>query len=110
MLAEDKMADNPVLLGPLQPIFRQPRQYLPRINHLEIFNDKKVFKRYRFSKETIILICDLVREDLERQTRRCHALPVEIQVLIALRFFATGAFLEVIGDTSGMDKGTVYIV
>jgi len=29
------------------------------------------------------------------------------QVLIALRYFASGSFLQVVGDTMGVDKGTV---
>ena len=29
------------------------------------------------------------------------------QVLIALRYFAPGSFLQVVGDTMGVDKGTV---
>lgn len=30
-----------------------------------------------------------------------------IQVMLALRFFASGSFMEVIGDTMGYDKSTV---
>ena len=40
-------------------------------------------------------------------TRRNHALPPLHQVLIALRFYASGSFLQVIGDTFGVDKSTV---
>jgi hypothetical protein len=29
------------------------------------------------------------------------------QVLIALRYFASGSFLQVVGDNMGVDKGTV---
>jgi hypothetical protein len=29
------------------------------------------------------------------------------QALIALRYFASGSFLQVVGDTMGVDKGTV---
>ena len=35
------------------------------------------------------------------------ALPPLQQVLIALRFYASGSFLQVIGDTAGVDKSTV---
>ena len=42
-----------------------------------------------------------------RNTRRNHALPPLHQVLIALRFYASGSFLQVIGDTFGVDKSTV---
>ena len=39
---------------------------------------------------------------LERETRRNHALTVEQQVMITLRFLASGSFLLVIGDTLGI--------
>ena len=40
-------------------------------------------------------------------TRRNHTISTEQQLLIALRFFASGSFLQVIGDTHGYDKATV---
>ncbi|XP_041349161.1 uncharacterized protein LOC121368490 [Gigantopelta aegis] len=65
--------------------------------------------------------CDLVRACLmsssraylkegelkERKTSRSHALSPELQVVIALRYFASGSFLQVVGDTFGLDKSTV---
>ena len=107
MASEIKMADNPVLFPPIPPLLPSKRTYLPHINHLETMNDKKLFKRYRFNRDSIYVICDLLREDLERATTRSHALSAEVQVLIALRFYASGAFLEVIGDTFNVDKATV---
>ncbi|XP_064631682.1 putative nuclease HARBI1 [Lineus longissimus] len=100
------MAAN-IAIFPLQPQIQAIRQYNRTFNHLERFNDKKLFKRYRFELDGIEFICDLVREDLERASGRSMALTVEIQVLLALRFFASGAFLEAIGDTLGVDKGSV---
>ena len=46
-----------------------------------------------------MFLSDLVRNDPERETRRNHALTVEQQVMITLRFLASGSFLQVIGDT-----------
>ena len=40
-------------------------------------------------------------------SRRSHAIFTEQPLLIALRFFASGSFLQVIGDTHGYDKATV---
>ena len=43
-----------------------------------------------------------------RNTRRNHSLPPLHQVLIALRFYISGSFLQVIGDTfASVDKSTV---
>ena len=52
-------------------------------------------------------ITNLLARDLRRSTARNHALTPLHQVLIALRFFASGSFLQVIGDTVGVDKSTV---
>ena len=63
--------------------------------------------RCRFGRNSINYITNLLYEDLVRDTQRGHALEPEGQVLIALRFFASGSFLQVIGDSLGVDKSTV---
>ncbi|CAC5390379.1 HARBI1 [Mytilus coruscus] len=59
------------------------------------------------SRRSILVLSDLVRDDLQRGTHRNHALTVEQQVIVTLRFLARGSFLQVVGDTLGLDKGTV---
>jgi hypothetical protein len=63
--------------------------------------------RYRFGQDSINFIANLLREDLVRTTNKATGLTVEEQVKIALRFYASGSFLQVIGDTLGYNKGTV---
>ncbi|CAC5394832.1 HARBI1 [Mytilus coruscus] len=63
--------------------------------------------RYRFGKDLIAYLCNLLQDRLSRHTNKATALTVEQQVCIALRFYASGSFLQVIGDTLGYDKGTV---
>uniref|UniRef100_A0A3B4U9L6 DDE Tnp4 domain-containing protein n=1 Tax=Seriola dumerili TaxID=41447 RepID=A0A3B4U9L6_SERDU len=41
------------------------------------------------------------------RARRSHSLCVEEQVVIALRFYASGSFHQVVGDNIGVDKSTV---
>ena len=69
--------------------------------------DDELRARYRFRRESILFITNLVAGDISRNTRRNHALPPLQQVLIGLRFYASGSFLQVIGDTFGVDKSTV---
>ena len=53
-------------------------------------------------------IDDLVAEEITPDTNRNHAVSVEMQVLITLRFLASASFLQVIGDTFlGFHKSTV---
>ena len=48
---------------------------------------------------SINYLADLLSDDLARNTARNHALSPLVQVPVALRFFTSGSFLEVIGDT-----------
>ena len=91
-----------------QPAVRRPRVYRHRPSQMqERFTDEEIRNRYRFRRDSINLICDVVRQDLERPTRRNHALSVKIQVLASLRFLATGCFYQVDADILGIDKSTV---
>ena len=74
---------------------------------IDDFTDEELRARYRFRRESILFITNLVGGDFSRNTRRNHALTPLQQVLIALRFYASGSFLQVIGDTFGVDKSTV---
>jgi hypothetical protein len=87
------------------------RQRLPRVfnRHLpwENFSDEELLKRYRFGRESLLFIARLIDDEVRPSTKRNHAISTEQQLLIALRFFASGSFLQVIGDTNGYDKATV---
>ena len=87
---------------------RRPRQFKPAIN-IESVTDEELRNRFRFrfGRQGIGYITNLIADELRRSTRRNHALPPLQQVLIALRFYASGSFLQVIGDTAGVDKSTV---
>jgi len=74
---------------------------------IDDFTDEELRARYRFRRESILFITDLVAGDISRNTQRNHALLPLHQVLIALRFYASGSFLQVIGDTFVVDKSTV---
>ena len=74
---------------------------------IDDFTDKELRARYRVRQESVLFITNLVAHDISPNTRQNHALPPLHQVLIALRFYASGSFLQVIGDTFGVDKSTV---
>ena len=48
-----------------------------------------------------------VQFDLKYDTKRNHALTAAQQLMIALRFFASGSFHQVIGDAINVNKSTV---
>ena len=64
---------------------------------------------YRFLRNSIQFITNTLAADLERPSRRNHALNPQEQVLVNLCFFAIGSFLEVVGDTvGGIPKRSVF--
>ncbi|XP_062375190.1 putative nuclease HARBI1 [Sardina pilchardus] len=74
---------------------------------MEVFNDRAIIERYRLPREAIRQLLEATGEDLRRSTRRSFALTAETQLLAALRFFATGSFLQVVGDGHGLCKASV---
>ena len=94
---------------------RRPRSRLVAINArirenfdpLEVYNDAAVLQRYRLPREAIRQLLGTISEDLRRATRRSFALTPQAQFLAALRFYATGSFLQVVGDGQGLSKASV---
>ena len=86
---------------------RRERRYRPRGLNIDGLYDNELRARYRFGRNSINYITNLLREDLVHDTQGGHAIEPEQQVLIALRFFASGSFLQVIGDSFGVDRSTV---
>ena len=85
---------------------RKPKEY--RLSgHLDGLSDAEMVSRYRFSSGGVSYLEELIGVRLQRPTNRGHAIPVRTQILMCLRFLASGSFLEVIGDTFGYNKGTV---
>lgn len=101
------MADLPGFLFRMRNYHRRERRYRQHGINIDGLFDAELRARYRFGREAINYITNLLRDDLLRDTKRNHSLDPQHQVLIALRFFASGSFLQVIGDTFGVDKSTV---
>ncbi|XP_064455042.1 putative nuclease HARBI1 [Ornithodoros turicata] len=75
-----------------QTVFRDRR------NPFEIYDDE-MYERFRFHRRGVSVIVDLVRDEMERKTKHSCAVPVELQVLVALKFLASGSFFITCGDT-----------
>ncbi|KAK6169661.1 hypothetical protein SNE40_020663 [Patella caerulea] len=74
---------------------------------LQELTDFELRARYRLGRDSFEFICNILEEDLKSSSTKQISLTVEQQVAIALRFYASGSFLQVIGDTLGRDKGSV---
>lgn len=73
---------------------RRERIFRDRSQPLELYDDVDMFKRYRFNRAGVIFLIDRLGRHLEHATRRNHAVPANLQVFIALRFYATGSVLD----------------
>jgi hypothetical protein len=90
----------------LRRAIRKERVFRDRRNPIDVFDDDELYKRYRFTREGIMQITDLVRLDIEHDTARSHALVPCQQVLIALQYYATGTFHMVVGDPLQVNQST----
>ena len=85
------------------------RRLADRDNPLEHFSDDELFARFRFRAETIMFIVGRVYGKLEQYSRRSGSLPVLTQVLVTLRFLATGSFYSLIADSmANISTTSVY--
>ena len=100
------MAD--LLFGLLCVRPRRARIY-PYNDSILVYSNQKLRTRYRFGSASIECHTNLMKADLQRKTNCYYALkPIE-QVLTALQFYASGGLLQVVGDTTGVDKCTVSL-
>ena len=81
---------------------RQIRRLRDRFNPLEEYDGEDFRLRFRFRKDSVIDLVKTLDKDLQHQTRRGLPLTPMQQVLIALRFYATGTFERVVGDLFGV--------
>ncbi len=86
---------------------RRDRVFRDHFNPLEGRNDQDCRERWRFNRATIMEITRILSPYIEHPTRRSHALPPLLQTLCGLRFYASGAYYLVLGDTQNIAESTV---
>ena len=86
--------------------YRVPRVFKDRSNPLEDLSSDEVFRRYRFRPETILFLMSLL-PSLNSKTKRNCAVPPLLQLLVTLRYLATGSMHLLIGDSVGLSRSTV---
>ncbi|KAF0704107.1 putative nuclease HARBI1 [Aphis craccivora] len=84
-----------------------PRRFRDRSNPLEEYDDFDFEIRFRLSKETCMILLHMIGENIEHKTLRNFSLSAQVQILIALRYYATGTFQAVLGDHIHVHKATV---
>lgn len=88
------------LIPPVPRVFRNRNDPLAA-------SDDYLYGRYRFSRQGLVYLTNLLDPYIAKYTRRSRALSSVQSVCIGLRFFASGTFLYTIGDAEGLAKATV---
>ena len=77
-------------------------------NQLEFYgseeNQEQFRTRYKFRKETVRLLTELVHDDIAPKAHTNNAFITELRMCIALRYFATGTFQRQVGDSEGASQ------
>ena len=75
---------------------RRNRVFRDRKNPLDMYDDGESYDKFRFRRHDILTIVDELRDDLEYPDTRQGSLPATLQVIVALRMYAS-LFLELGG-------------
>ncbi|XP_065295942.1 putative nuclease HARBI1 [Dermacentor albipictus] len=91
-------------------VYRYPspsaRNLRDRLNPLELYSDEEFRSRYRFSKQSIVLLLKELRLN-RNDDKRGEPLPPVLKLLITLRFYASGAMQTVVGDLVNVSQPSV---
>ncbi|CAC5359119.1 HARBI1 [Mytilus coruscus] len=101
------MALVPLFLANTQNNLRRNRIFRDRLNPLDAYDDHELLYRYRMSRQTLMRVIDMVRDDIVYETQRSHALTPEQQTFAAIRYYATGSFQTVVGDIMGISQPSI---
>ena len=85
---------------------RRARVYRERPNYMDVYDDKDFYDRFRLTKATALLVQEMIEDKLQFQSERNNYIPPQLQLLTCLRFFATGCYLRVAADLSGVSKAS----
>jgi len=75
-----------------------------RINDL---SDTEIMQMTRFPRYAVSELCEMLKDDLSRNTARSRALPIDTQMLAALQFYASGSFQWMVGRSCGLSQSAV---
>jgi len=68
-------------------------------NPLNEYEDDEFYARFRFTKETVLYLLEVVKSDLTVVSHKIIYITPLHQLLVALRYYATGSFQVVVGDS-----------
>ncbi|XP_063894763.1 putative nuclease HARBI1 [Helicoverpa armigera] len=94
-------------LNYINPDQRKDRVVKGRPDNFNTWDDREFWRRFRLKKQTVELLLSLIQDKIEHNTERNQCVPPMHQLLLALRFYATGTFYVTIGDFGGLHNSTI---
>ncbi|KAJ8913903.1 hypothetical protein NQ315_005700 [Exocentrus adspersus] len=85
---------------------RREKRIRERVNHMDYWDEDDFFIRFRLTKDSVRQLLDLILERLQTPTDQNAAVTAISQLLLTLRYFATGSMLVVVADFCGVHKVT----
>ncbi|XP_066583783.1 putative nuclease HARBI1 [Prorops nasuta] len=81
---------------------RNPRINYERVNYYETLNEDQFKARFRLTKIQFSEVLSQIENEIVQTNLNKNEIAPNIQLLVALRFYATGCFLQVVADFCGM--------
>ena len=91
-----------------QSLQRQ-RVFRDRMNPLDSLSDEELYTKYRFTRNGILFLIDILEPHLKRATKRSCSVDVHLQVLSALYFLASGCFQRITADSRDINLSQATI-
>ena len=91
----------------LYPNTRSRKQIFERFDVFQ-YSNEDFLNKYRLDKTGFLRLCDIIRSDCQRPTQRSFSLSVEEIAALSLRYFASGSFHSVIGETMGVSQPATH--
>ncbi|CAH1988967.1 unnamed protein product [Acanthoscelides obtectus] len=85
---------------------RRPRVLRDRTDYFEQYDEMDFFRRFRMNKNTALFVLDQIEHQLAYADYRNAAIAPINQLLIALRFYATGCHLTSVADYGGVSSSS----
>lgn len=89
---------------------RRDRIFRDRDKPLDYETEEAIVSKYRLPRHIIIQLCQQFEHELQRPTLRSCELTFSLQIMVALRFFATGSFQAVADDIHNISRQSVSYV
>ncbi|XP_063216585.1 putative nuclease HARBI1 [Bacillus rossius redtenbacheri] len=102
----DSDSDDELFLDDMLQHVRSAKKIRDRPDNLEEWSEEEFFMRFRITKQTTRHLMIEINDFIKFRTDRNSAISPTNQLLLTLRYYATGGTLTSVGDFAGVHKTT----